>query len=545
MALEVEAKFHAKDSTTAAEDVLAALLPAGVELGDVVRQELRDDYLDTPRRALVRSGYTLRVRTRGDRPDRPRTLTIKALERSDQGGDGQGGDDPIHARFELEAPLPADASPHDPSGYPDSVRRVLTEIAGAKARLKPILAIEQIRTLSDVRALLSETNELSERHSVVVGELSVDDATVISADGAVIASFREIEFERADDAPPEVFQHLVDALSKRDGLEAVGEGKLVRGLELAARHVPGRPPGEFDLRADMTVAEAGRLVWRKQLNAMLLTEAGARRGEDIEFVHDMRVATRRARAAWVHYGAGFDKRPMGRLLKGLKRTAGALGSVRDLDVALDALATYSRDAGPEDAASLEAVAERWREEREAAYVELLDWLDGKRYPRFIKRMVKHCNTPGANTASDRPAELVRHVLPGAVMDAFEVVRAYEPLFDAEERVPVETLHAMRIDCKRLRYAIEPLSHLMGSEGRAFVKTLKRLQDVLGDLNDASVAQARLGELQADGHDTPAVGRYLDRQAEIIENCRQAVDAVWRPFISPESTARLDASLRDW
>ncbi len=544
MAVEIEAKFHVQNNETAAEDMLVALMPDSTDLADIERQDLHDLYLETPDRSILRSGYTLRVRTRRDRSDLRRKATIKSL-----GRDAGKGDGAVHARSEVEAELSPKASALNVSDYPKDLRRTLAKIAGKSKRLEPILAIEQVRSIGSVLFSGPQNgdpgSDPGSEHAGIVGELSVDDVAVLNADGDPIDSFREVEFERAAECPASRFNDFVAELARKPDLQPANEGKLVRGLELAARHVPGRPAGEFDIRADMTVAEAGRMVWRKQLTAVLLTEAGARRGEDIEFVHDMRVATRRARAAWMHYGSAYDEGAMRSLTKGLKRTAAALGEVRDHDVALDALASYTREAPATDGEVLEAVAEQWRNQRAESYVRLLAWLDSKPYSKFIKHMVRHCSTPGANSSPDRPAELVRHVLPNAVIESFGAVRDYAPHFDADEPVEEEMLHAMRIDCKRLRYAIEPLSHLMGSDGKEFVKTLKRMQDVLGDLNDASVAQARISELGDSAKGNPAIDRYLEKQSEVIERCRTTAESVWRPLTSEESLGRLVRSLSNW
>lgn len=569
MTVEVEAKWTTQDTETPAESLLAELTAAaaGYATGNATAIEsraLHDVYLDTPERAILRSGHTLRIRRRPDRPDGPITATIKALDRSGPGG-GTAPSEPVpatpgqavFARLELEGEVESGDEPLAPDGLPEPLRTALDTLTGGLSSLEPVLVLDQVRA---VRALGapdsrsgsgpdsrsgSEPDSGPEPAARPVGELSVDDVRVSGADGHRIGAFREIELERLPGAPPGVFETLVARVAERPELAPSATGKLERGLQMAADHVPGRPAGEFDIRADLTVAEAGRLVWRKQLTTMLLTEAGARRGEDIEFVHDMRVATRRARAAWMHYGAAYDERAMRRLLKGLKATARTLGVVRDMDVALDALAQYARRTHESDAAGLEAIAARWRRDRAEGYDRLLAWLDDKAYRRFIKHMARHCATPGAHVTTERPADLVRHALPAAVLHAFDTVRAYGPHFDGDGEIEVETLHALRIDGKRLRYAIEPLAHLMGADGKEFVKTLKRMQDVLGDLNDASVAEARLTALAAEGMSSPALDRYLEHQRSIIERCRETAESVWRPLTADESRQRLIRSVTGW
>ena len=85
----------------------------------------------------------------------------------------------------------------------------------------------------------------------------------------------------------------------------------------------------------MAVAEACRLLLHTQLIEMVQNEAGARFSDEIEYVHAMRVAIRRARAAFKLYSHFFHTKATRRFRKQLRETAHYLGNVRDLDVALD------------------------------------------------------------------------------------------------------------------------------------------------------------------------------------------------------------------
>ena len=153
------------------------------------------------------------------------------------------------------------------------------------------------------------------------------------------------------------------------------------------------------------MAEACRLIWRDQLTTMLLNEAGARFGDDPEFVHDMRVAIRRARAAAKLYGNYFRARSIRRIRKGLQRTARALGAVRDLDVAILRLESFARPPG-KNTDLLDTLAQ-WRSQRAAAHAALRDWLSSKRYERFLAEWHAFC------TARRRRAQLCRRGWRGA------------------------------------------------------------------------------------------------------------------------------------
>src|SRR5205823_8758044 len=115
------------------------------------------------------------------------------------------------------------------------------------------------------------------------------------------------------------------------GLALVGEARAAR--------TPARPPKHAGVKADDTLAEAGRKVLRMNLLRMLEMEPGIRAGEDIEAVHRMRVATRRMRAAWRVFDGAYRKRLQQRYVRELRVVATALGTVRDTDVQLERVAT--------------------------------------------------------------------------------------------------------------------------------------------------------------------------------------------------------------
>jgi CHAD domain-containing protein len=92
--------------------------------------------------------------------------------------------------------------------------------------------------------------------------------------------------------------------------------------------------------------------------------AGVLDTEDIERVHDMRVATRRLRAVLEVFAAAFEKDEHRAVLKDVKALADALGARRDPDVQLAALAELEASLPEADRAGVEAFADRVRAEQQ-------------------------------------------------------------------------------------------------------------------------------------------------------------------------------------
>jgi CHAD domain-containing protein len=139
---------------------------------------------------------------------------------------------------------------------------------------------------------------------------------------------------------------------------------------------------------------------------------------------------------------------------------------------------------------------------------------------------------------------VRHVFPAAMLDRYATARAYETVLAIPD-VPVAVLHLLRIDCKRMRYVLEPITHLLGESGDELVKTLKRLQDALGELNDAEVAKTRLLAMAVQGRGGPGLAEYIGHQDHELARWREEVPGRWEPFVGEayrqalaESAARM-------
>ena len=149
------------------------------------------------------------------------------------------------------------------------------------------------------------------------------------------------------------------------------------------------------------MAEAGRKVLRFHLARMLAREAGTRDGIDAEELHGMRVATRRQRAAWRVFGASFRPGRTKRYRNGLREIASRLGTVRDLDVLLEAVDVYRADLPVAEAAALEPMLRDWHGRRDDARVLLLRELDSAHYQRWVDDYRDFVRTEGAAVGPGR------------------------------------------------------------------------------------------------------------------------------------------------
>jgi CHAD domain-containing protein len=248
------------------------------------------------------------------------------------------------------------------------------------------------------------------------------------------------------------------------------------------------PMAAADILAEDTMAEAGRKVMLFNFAVMLSHEQGTRLGQDPEELHDMRVATRRLRAAFTVFEKAFSTKIIKSHLKGLRLIGRALGHARDLDVILNKAANYLEALPSEDRVGMQPLIQFWQDQSNQARTDLVSHLDGKKYKHFIRQLNIFVNTPGLGMLPirDEPPtpHQVREIAPVLIYTRLEAVRAYDSILP---NATIAQLHALRIECKRFRYTVEFFREVLGEQTHEIISELKEIQDHLGELHDADVA----------------------------------------------------------
>jgi CHAD domain-containing protein len=148
-----------------------------------------------------------------------------------------------------------------------------------------------------------------------------------------------------------------------------------------ARDVPG-----FDCEESFS-ASAARVV-EVRVAEVFEHSGGVLDMADIERVHDMRVATRRLRAALEVFEPCFPRKRYRKALKRVKALADALGERRDRDVAIEFLERFADEAPQADRAAVAALIERLRDEQRQANEALAPYVAPKRLKKLRRRLGK-------------------------------------------------------------------------------------------------------------------------------------------------------------
>lgn len=420
------------------------------------RKSLRAVYFDTPAGALRKAGLTLRVREEGGH----RVQAVKVREASLVGRqeweweiDGAEPDLALVGGTAL-APLLADGAVRDAIGpaFRVEVERVTRRLAVGDARI----------------------------------ELAVDDGRVIAGERS--ASFAELELELEQGAPGDLFRlalALAEAASLRLGLRTKAE----RGYALLAEAGPKVLKAEaLHLDPAMSSAEAFQAVARNCLRQIVGNEAVLRASREADAVHQMRVGLRRLRAALTLFRPMLKDGEFEGVRSSLRSMAGALGAARDLDVFIASTLEPALAREP-DEPGLKTLIADYRRRRDEVYDETVSAVDSAGFRRGVLAAASWIETGPWLTDPElddlRRTPIVEQA--AAILDKRwkRVKRRGRGLV----RMSEAERHEVRIEVKKLRYAVEFFGGLFGgakAQRRAVLDALQSLQASLGDLNDIAV-----------------------------------------------------------
>jgi CHAD domain-containing protein len=387
-----------------------------------------------------------------------------------------------NGRLELEAdggPVP-----------PDDLTAPLASVLSSRP-LEPLVTLRTRRQPFSVRAGDRE-----------LAEIVLDEVDIVAGTHAEHA-FSELEVERRE-AEADELRALVKQLEAAGARPARSATKLERVLGAPAPAAPAEGP--------VAVLAA---AFAAQLASLHAHDPGARLGGDPEDVHQLRVATRRARA-YLRVGRPLLDQTWSEPLRAELGWLGrALGPVRDLDVLLDHLRSEAAALGAEDESAAAPLLAKLEGERESLQAGVLEALGSDRYRALLSSLEEASRTPHALGDDELPS--LEELAAAEARKLRKRARRIRP--DS----PDEELHVVRIRAKRVRYAAE----LLGA--KPVVDRAKVVQDVLGEHQDAVVAEERLRALArgSRGRAGLAAGRLVERQHERRRAARAAFPKAWR------------------
>ena len=446
-----------------------------VKSGRAARKKLVSTYFDTPNFRLAKSGIGVRLRRDGRR-------WIQTVKGPADGDSGAG----LSSRPEHEWPI--GTSTRLPSLDVARLattpwRRIL--LKSARDGLAPIFTTQFTRTEIPV-ALPQKT----------VAILAIDVGIIRTPQSARHLDISEIEIELKSGDIAQAFRFAM-TIADSVPLSLEPESKAARGIRLlsAVPPVPVRAE-DADLHKSAGAGEALTATLRSCLRQIEGNADGLLHDDDPEWIHQMRIGTRRLRACLSLTSALASSDSLSHLINEVKWLAGALGQARDLDVlAIDTLPdlrSAAQGATAESTRTIRSFAAKVAFRRRRARSEAREAVASRRFVAMMLAAGAIAATP--DLGGDHGTDETMTQMPARDFAARLLARRQKKLFRRGEALPdapPDARHAARIAAKKLRYATEFFAGLFpGKRTRTYRKALARLQDVLGIMNDAAVA-ARL------------------------------------------------------
>lgn len=418
-------------------------------------------YFDTPSLDLAQRDMGLRLRQVDGQ-------WIQTLKLGEQAGAG------LHQRPELEAPVAGQALELKQIANREA-REFLSQKHIASA-LSPLFTTDITRTQWTLQDPQGNTLEVSLDHGSIIARqrtLKINEVEIELKQGDVQALF-ELALAWAGSLPL-----IPEAPSKAARGYALYQERAL--LEPSKAQIPR-------LRPKMTPHEAMQAVVLETLRHLQANVPGVLESEEMEFVHQARVALRRLRSAQKAFGDMVPDEAWQTITQEIQWLATLLGNKRDLDVFLaETLPPIEAALGPDT--GFDPLKTAMLERRDRCGRQVHTALTSARYGALLLRLLAWLNQapPPPASKSGKLRGFAQRSLDKRWRQVERLARDWQSL-NREQR------HDLRKRAKKLRYAAEFFSPLYKPKPVArYLERLQALQQILGAMNDGIAAQALMAQ----------------------------------------------------
>jgi len=362
-----------------------------------------------------------------------------------------------------------------------SCHKLLDDILGIRA----LITVATIRIKRrELLVLNKESKTLAVLHVESYSIEGQDDDKSL-ADRLIILPVRGYE---------KVFQEVLLYSTQNLNLSCAGNA-LLEQILIATRQKPGTSELTVPqkLADSLNTREAVQILLTNLLSVMQANEQGIRDTIDTEFLHDYRVSVRRTRSILGQIKHVFPDKVTDHFKQEFCWLGMITGPVRDLDIYLLKFDEYMQELPPgmqNDLLPFQLfLKRRWKVEFER----LCHALESKRYHELVRKWRHALNDKNA-----RPYEAINAEKPAKQVAGQRIWKLYKKILKEGDLITEqsrdEDLHELRKTCKKFRYLIEFFHNYYPDKRiNKLLKTLKLLQDNLGDFQDLSIQIARLNQ----------------------------------------------------
>jgi len=500
--------------------VIAHIREHGYQMKELDPVRNVDLYLDTFDWSLMKNKLSLRYRT----SDGQAMYTLKSLGAIKEG---------VAKRMETEVPL--DGPVDTPAEVP--TKRIRKLIDGL---IFPRKLLEHIQVSTDRRRYQILSPEGAEI------ELAFD-ASSFSLRGLHkkrrMQKLHEMEAE-IHHGSATVLESLASSLSATFGYSPSVASKFEVAFKRSKLGMPSKKmPEKLKVCLEDRLDLAVRKILTYQFQRFLEQLPGVRQDIDTEFVHQARVATRRMRSALRLFRESIAQSALTYLGEELKWLGGNFGTVRDLDVFLLNLSRFKPQIKRFPSKKKKAFENWIKKHRRSPLKTLQEALESSRYETFECRFRQFLERPlPARPRAPLARKPVREVAPLVINEKFEAAIQQGDKVLAKPRL--KQFHALRIQMKKLRYAVEFMAPAYEGALTPFIERTVEIQDCLGELQD-TVFTGEFIEFLLDKWKGKLVdpdllfilGEIYQLQTEIAADRQEKFGKIWERF-SSEGTVNL-------
>lgn len=257
---------------------------------------------------------------------------------------------------------------------------------------------------------------------------------------------------------------------------------------------------------------------------------GVIESEDIEYVHRMRVASRRTRAAMPLFKNCFPQKKFKKWFKEVKQVTKLLGEARDLDVQIAFVNQYHLEnkAAAKDPV-VELLLKSYQTRRASVQPTVVKGLKKLRDSSILTEMQQffELTSDELQNASFVQSSVVENAN-WAISRRLDDFLAMEPYVHKENAVFEH--HEMRIQTKWLRYTMETFAALYKNEFAEEIKKMKGFQDSLGEMHDCDVWKQQIPNFIANNKNKQ--GKQLEKSlSKFLEYVKEQRKKHYGLFVS--------------
>lgn len=259
-----------------------------------------------------------------------------------------------------------------------------------------------------------------------------------------------------------------------------------------ASQVPGqqRVKAPLKLAPSQPALRAAQEILEREWAVILTNEPTGRGGWDPEVLHDFRVSVRRTRSCFVHFKKALGVEVVTSFRPEFKWLGSVTGPARDLDVLLEALDTRRRELARGTLSDLDELRAYLHHRQAMLRDELESELASARWAVLRARWSRYLEDPSRYPSGPDAEREAREFVGDRLWIRFRRIANARSV--TEPGTSIAQLHALRIECKKLRYLLEfARSFYTPSDMTALISLLKQLQNVLGAINDDDTQERAL------------------------------------------------------